>query len=337
MAGPADAVWLRLRRPFRYPRGGHACAWERYDADRAGCLLCGALHRCADGMAGCRCPLAQTDDGGHVCLITGLCIAEVRTCAAEYVDHVVFDAPREASDEGVHERVYSTVHWFLSSAGTAECRRQEREKYAQRARQGVWRALRQRKRDRPYELPCVCSVVAEVAAAEQLSASGHCRPRPGEPPPGLLEAVVQRSAASITACLLQIHRMGFRKVSQGGRLQSMVVGMLYMSRSGLRAGDLFHLPALPGIRDLLPSEAYLNSLGVSNKVICDTENEIKSCIREFSEPRVGNTAPGLNCRLNRAPEANKPHKPNKPSAASSGWSAPPAPSSSRARSATGPG
>ena len=310
-----DAIWQRLRRPFRYPRGGHACAWERYDADRAGCVLCGALHRCASSMAACQCPLAESDDGGHVCLITGLVISEVRTSADEYVDHVVFDAPRvfSSEDAGVYERVHSTVHWFLSSGGTVECRRQEREKYAQKTRQAVWRALKQRKKESPYALPCMCSVVAEVAAAEQQSASGHCQQRAGEPPPCLIEAAVQRSAAHITACLLQIHRMGFRKIAQGNKFQSMVVGMLYMSRSGLRVGDLFHLPASPCIRDLLPSETYLNSLGVSNKVICDTENEIKSCIREFADPRV--IKPMI-----------------RPCAASSGPSAPPARSSSRARS-----
>jgi hypothetical protein len=63
----------------------------------------------------------------------------------------------------------------------------------------------------------------------------------------------------------------------------MVVGMLYMSRTGLHVGSLFHLPAVRNVHELLPSETYLNSLGVSNKVICDTENEIKSCIRAFTD------------------------------------------------------
>lgn len=324
-----DAIWRRLRRPFRYPQAGHACAWERYDADRAGCLLCGALHRCSESMADCRCPLVESDDGGHVCLITGLCIAEVRTSTTEYVDHVVFDSPgpREfsAEDEGVYERVYSTVHWFLSSGGTVECRRQERERYAQKTRQAVWRALRQRKKEAPYSLPCMCGVVAEVALVEQLSLSGHGQQRGLEPAPALVEGVVQRSAASITACLLQIQRMGFRKIAQGNKFQSMVVGMLYMSRAGLRVGDLFHLPALPCIKDLLPSETYLNSLGVSNKVICDTENEIKSCIREFSAPKA-----------RRRGVSNKSESRLRPCAVSSGLSAPLARSSSRARSSTAP-
>ena len=66
----------------------------------------------------------------------------------------------------------------------------------------------------------------------------------------------------------------------------MIVGMLYMSRTGLHAGGLFRLPIVRDVQELLPSETYLNSLGVSNKVICDTENEIKSCIRAHSESHV---------------------------------------------------
>lgn len=281
-----DQVWLRLRHPFRYPPKGHACRWERYDADRAGCVLCGALHRCMDSMAGCQCPLAETDDGGHVCLVTGLCIREVRASATEYMDHVVFETPpepRSVEDEGLYERVYAVVHWFLTSSGTEGCLRQERERYAAKSRQAFWRVLRQRKKERPYDLPCLLGVVAEVARIEQSSPLCQA-PAPGAPP-SLVARLVQVCAANIALCLFQVQRMGLKKVCPGARFQSMVVGMLYMARTGLRVGDLFHLPAVAGVHALLPSETYLNCLGVSNKVICDTENEIKSCIRAFAERR----------------------------------------------------
>jgi hypothetical protein len=279
-----DHVWLRLRRPFRYPKAGHACAWERYDVDRAGCTLCGTLHKCSGGLFGCECPLADTDEGGHVCLITGLCISEVRSATCEFVDSVCFEQPREPEtfdDVGVHDRVAAIIRHFLTSAKTVECRRLEQEKYALRTKQAFWRVLRQRKRDSPYSLPCLCSVVAEVAHSEQLQQFQGCRTV--ECDELLVDRVVYQSASGISHCIRQIHQMGFRKICQGGKFQSMVVGMLYMSRTGLRVGDLFRLPVVRDVQELLPSEAYLNSLGVSNKVICDTENEIKSCIRAFTE------------------------------------------------------
>ena len=305
-----DSIWLRLRSPFRYPKcaqksqdknknknkiinhESHDCCWERFDADRAGCVLCGSLHRCSGTMIGCECPLEETDEHYHVCLITGLCMSEVRTACTEFVDNVCFDRlpqPRSLEDEGMYDRVASVVRTFLTSSKTIACRRLEREKCNVRTKQAFWRVLKQRKRDSPYELPCLCSVVAEVASSEQCFGKEICGGDIGTRQcqhgreVEFVDSVVKTSAANISCCIHRIHWMGFRKICQGGKFQSMVVGMLYMSRTGLRVGDLFKLPVIRDVQELLPSETYLNSLGVSNKVICDTENEIKSCIRSFTE------------------------------------------------------
>ena len=251
-------------------------------------MLCGALHLCSGSMIGCECPLVETDECGHVCLITGLCISEVRAACTEFVDNVCFEhiqQPKELDDEGVHDKVASIIRTFLTSSKTASCRKLENEKYSQRTKQAFWKVLKQRKRDHPYSIPCLCSVVAEVAYSEQLQqfhgSKMVCQESPAYSE--LVERVVHRSTANIACCIMQIQRMGFRKIYQGGKFQSMIIGMLYMSRTGLHVGDLFRLPVVRDVHELLPSETYLNSLGVSNKVICDTENEIKSCIRAYSE------------------------------------------------------
>ena len=280
-----DQVWLRLRGPFRYPKAGHSCSWERYDADRAGCTLCGALHQCSNGMAGCKCPLIESDEGGHVCLITGLCIPEVRAAKHEFVDHATFEnlEPRlSMEEEGIYERVYAVVHNFFSSVSTASCQQLEQEKYIQKSKQAFWRVLKQKKKESPYTLPCMCSVLAEVAAMDQSPILMVSNKRLNHS--GLAQHMIQSCTINITQCIQQIYRMGFKKLCQGGKFQSMVVGMLYMSRVGLMVGEIFSLASVRCIEDYLPSETYLGLIGISNKVICDTENEIKSCIRAFAEP-----------------------------------------------------
>jgi hypothetical protein len=292
-----DQIWLRLRHPFLYPQEGHECRWERYDADRAGCLLCGRIHHCPSGMVGCTCPLAETDEGGHVCLVTGLCIPEVKSSYEEFVDHVSFDGRHqsEGEDEDIYDRVFCVVNSFLLSSATGGCREMEQKKFTQKRRQAFWRVLRQCKRDHPYELPDVCQVVAEVVRQEPVP------PSLVAPLTGFTQqdrhAMILQCVVSITGGIRQIYKMGFKKICQGVKFPSIVIGMLYMTRMGLNAGSVFNLPVVSHIHGLLPSETYLNYLGVSNKVICDTENEIKSCFRAFAESHASACAP---CRVNRA-------------------------------------
>ena len=241
-------------------------------------------------MVGCDCPLVETDEGGHVCLITGLCISEVRASSCEFVSHVAYEQPQQRCSEGdgVHDRVLSIITNFLNAPTTSSCRRQEQQKSSLRVRQVFWRVLKQRKRDHPYALPCLCSVVAEVAHSEQMQQfQGKTLLEELPYYKVLMGKVVHMCAANIASAILQIHRLGFRKICQGGKFHSMVVGMLYMSRTGLHVGNLFRLPAVRDVHELLPSETYLNALGISNKVICDTENEIKSCIRAFTDSGLG--------------------------------------------------
>jgi hypothetical protein len=238
-------------------------------------------------MIECKCPLVETDESGHVCLITGLCIPEVRSARVEFVDSACFERHQELPgvDDGMHDKVSSVIRGFLTSNKTISCRRQEYEKYRQRTKQAFWKVLRLRKRDHPYSLPCLCSVVAEVAHLESLQPFQCLKSMRREKieSVALVERVISSSAANIAGCILQIQRMGFRKLYQGGKFSSMIIGMLYMSRTGLHVGDFFKLPVVRDVQELLPSETYLNSLGISNKVICDTENEIKSCIRMYTD------------------------------------------------------
>ena len=75
--------------------------------------------------------------------------------------------------------------------------------------------------------------------------------------------------------MTQMYAMDFRRIT-GVRFYSTVVGMLYMSRVGLKVGELFHLKLVAGIAQAVPSETYLNSLGVSNKLIKSSREFVTS-------------------------------------------------------------
>jgi hypothetical protein len=128
------------------------------------------------------------------------------------------------------------------------CRRQECEKGALRLKQagpsggssgsqsgsGSGRTV-------SNELPCVCSVVAVVALAEPV-VTYH------DEPLWKADQVVQRCVACIASCIIQIPRMGFRKACQGRKFQGMVIGILYLCRTEVRVGKIFHMQVVPGVQ-----------------------------------------------------------------------------------------
>ena len=70
-------VWRRVRAPFHCVD----CVehqWEQYDVDRAGCVRCGACHACTDHVGTTKCPLYSMDDGTVGCLVTGMCMRNIR-------------------------------------------------------------------------------------------------------------------------------------------------------------------------------------------------------------------------------------------------------------------
>ena len=82
-------------------------------------------------------------------------------------------------------------------------------------------------------------------------------------------------------CLLDLRGKGV-KITTGTRLQDLVCGMLYMLRTGLTYKNRVLLAAIPEIDACLPHENKIELyFGISSKVICMTENEVKLVFREF--------------------------------------------------------
>jgi hypothetical protein len=130
-------LWFRIRSPFLLPVQfpGHACEWEPFSFTEAGCLLCGAHHRCCQNSS---CVEFEQDDGQIVCEITGNVIREreMRTewgaVARTYVDSRAASKGQERGSATGRARapcdtwlfVNRVVCDILQSAATEDCKLQ---------------------------------------------------------------------------------------------------------------------------------------------------------------------------------------------------------------------
>jgi hypothetical protein len=261
-------IWRRVRRPFRRP-SCQACEWEVYDAHQGGCLKCGQQHFCHSNAVDNTCPLVLCDDRTRVCNITGFVLPEVRHAPNEYSDAVAF-ADKRASQCDLATEVHSVVASLLQGDRAARCREQENTKQYARLTQHMQRLMREFKLTHPGQPPNVCILLASAMGQERYwrfieEAS---------------DDLVRHCTHNIEQCLKQLQRNG-AKIAPGARLQDMVCGMLYMLKQGLVFRDRVLLSAVPEVDHCLPHENKIEAyFGISSKVICMTENEVKLVFRE---------------------------------------------------------
>ena len=271
-------IWRKIRRPFRYPTCKRGCKWEVYDANQAGCLKCGRQHYCHSNSVDSVCPLVTCDDRTRVCDITGYVLPEVRHALTEYSDNVGggrsngggSHTERQIAVGELDAEVYNVVASLLLGERAARCREQENAKQYARLSQHIHKQMRLFKLAHPGRMPSVCRLLAQAMGQERYwrfieEAS---------------EDLVRHCARNIGLCLLQLRANGV-KMTTGTRLQDMVCGMLYMLEHGLIFRDQVLLSAIPEVDRCLPHENKIEAyFGISSKVICMTENEVKLMFRE---------------------------------------------------------
>lgn len=258
-------VWRTLRRPFRYP-SCEKCDWEVYDFSMAGCRKCGACHSCSMSSIGNKCPLVVCDDASRVCTITGTVVNEVRTGQNEFVDTVDLRqtcAPVFCLDDEVR----AIVSRILNSHHAERYRRDENTRQAKKLCVTMKKCLKSAKRD--LHLPNMCQILAESVSQEKGL-------RFVMPPS---QQLVSECSRQIWLCIVDLHSKGH--VTSGNRLTGLVTGLLYLLRTGLVYKNKVLLAAVEEVAHCLPHENKLGEYyGISSKVICETENEIKLVFRE---------------------------------------------------------
>ena len=261
-------IWRKARGPFR----SVDCVqhrWERYDVNRAGCLLCGACHACVSDTVGSVCPFAQMDDGSMCCTITAYSPAVVRYSKHEYTDTVAPAENRAEKNHDLFEEVQSTVEWFLMGAVSRACKRDEIERTLQKCVLHLVKSLKQQKIDMALSgevsLPCLPSALSRVI--HQVRAHRTLVPT---------QELCAFCAQNISKCLISL-QMG---LAQNKRVNT-VVGLLYLMKQGLVIQNTQWLPRVAGLACCLPHETCLEkSFKLSMKLVCETENEIKLALRQ---------------------------------------------------------
>jgi hypothetical protein len=261
-------VWRRVRRPFRYP-SCKACVWEVYDANLAGCVRCGRCHECQPNAVDTRCRLVQCEDASRACDITGFVLPEVRHAVREYTDTAPYHEPTSARPD-LEPEVRCIVHGFLHGQRARAGRLAENAKLCARLQQHLYKALKTFKIRQPGRAPNLCHMLAAAVGRER---NWRFIEEASEP-------LVDECSRCIARCLLDLQAKGV-KLACKHRMRELVCGLLFMLQNGLIFRDQVLLPAIPEVQRCLPPENKLHGFfGVSSKIICMTENEVKMVFRE---------------------------------------------------------
>lgn len=266
------AIWRTIRRPFRYP-SCVKCTWEIYDCNAAGCLKCGAQHVCYANTVDNRCPLETCDDHSRVCTITGQVLREVRHAQNEFIDtgvQIKEDGACNHNHVDIEAEVHTTVFKLLQGELAIKYREEENTRQAKKIAVAFHKVLKQAKMRGLLGLPNVCTYVADVMNAERNIRFIE------EASDDLADQCTKR----IIVCLMNLKAKGV-KITSGARIQGLTCGLLYLLRTGLVYGNTILVASIEEISACIPHENKLESyFGISSKVICETENEIKLVFRE---------------------------------------------------------
>jgi hypothetical protein len=275
-------LWHRVRAPFKVPQGCHRCAlhdWEVYDADKAGCRVCGRAHQCRDG-GDC---IGVCESDHQVCEITG-CWIRTRNFQQGYTDTAM---PTASTDLHLMPRPWvegdRVVHWLqtlLFSDAARRCVARELQRIADKAASAFARVAKAWKLDRRD--PDILAMLAQTRFA-MGSLRMPCRLR------------TQRAFDDLAhACVLAVLGFtgNFKKVLMPhvppAKLDHFIIGLIYLLRTGIVMFDTVQVvPRIPALRRLLPMETCLKAgFKIPCKIITEVENIAKTALKTLDRRRL---------------------------------------------------
>lgn len=260
-------IWKTVRRPFRYP-SCFTCTWEVYDFGIAGCLKCGAQHVCSNSSVSNTCPLVLCEDGSRVCPITGCVVHELRTSDKDFHETADFHYASTGPIFQLESEIHSIILKFLLSSKAERYRLDENNRQLKKLSMTIRKILKRVKTN--VHVPNFCQIISECIYTEKQFRLIY--------PPS--DTLVEECTKQICLCLAELHKFGLH-VNSGNRLNSLVIGLLYLLKTGLIYKNQMLLAKVEEVKFCLPYENKLwEYFCISSKVLCETENEIKLLFRE---------------------------------------------------------
>ena len=176
-----------------------------------------------------------------------------------------------------HQRVCMEV---LCSETTTKCYEKERTKLRNRLRWSFMKNVRAVKLKRCDTAPNVILMVSRIASDIENYRL-----------PPMNDTSSMRNELA-TSCANAIFKFTCSMTESSAQFiinlepKTMIIGLLYLLRSGLVHRSITILPQYRSLVYLLPPENYINLFGVKSKIITETENIVKCHLRTLSDTQI---------------------------------------------------
>lgn len=288
-------LWQIIRAPFVYPQTlvHHKCVWEKIDIDMAGCILCGWVHICSElhndvayfeknilkkKQTFCFDTNCQkiVEMEHVVCAITGYCLHDALYSDLEFVDTAAFAPIHSPKNKNISfEFVLFYVREILCSEKAKLCFIQERKTTDAKLKNLFIKVMRDYRIKKSCEQLNIFTIISiflvNANNVKEISDVFDIERR---------EHVAQKCSISITRFLYILENIS-PEIFNFLKKHILIVGLLYLMRSGLSIFDMGILPKIDMLKSLLPIENNLMQFfQIKCKFITETENVVKLQLRK---------------------------------------------------------
>lgn len=284
-------VWRNIRAPFCLPRHNvvHVCQYEKIDIDICGCTHCGWVHVCSvhvedkyklrqcqdvvDFDTNCQKELTEEN---IVCLKTGFCLPLSLYSTLEFSDTVSLPTPcsPKRTIQHKHDYVRMCIQEMLCSCKALRCWKHETNLLYHKLKTCFSKVMKRYSCTHQDYMPNYCDIVCMYAnASKRLKVTTTRYDR------DVRMQIVHNCSVAVSR-IIHILLVVAKDVIATVKEEILIVGLLYLMRSGLVIGNMSILPKLQLLETLLPTENNLFAFfGIKCKTITETENLVKLQLR----------------------------------------------------------